>query len=245
VWRGELQEAAYGDLTIYEHPQPDLQYAVAVDTSSGLRTSKDRGDPSCAQVIEMRTCRQVAEMHGYREPTQWGYASARLAGYYNLAPLAIETHPSQHGLAAFIAAERYGYPKLYMQRRVESKTGAISERRGWVRSAGSTYAMHDRIREALSEGCIIRSQRLLDELSAMRYEDGKFVSDDHDDTIIAYGIALLLRDQAFRLGIVKPEEKRPLDVADQFWARQSQVQAVSSPSLELDERELNGVWNGV
>lgn len=243
MWRGHLQESAFGSLTIYEMPKAGDQYAVGVDTSSGLHTAKDRGDPSAAEVIELRTCRQVAEMHGYIEPTQWGYAVARLAGLYNLAALAIETQPSQHGLAAFIAAERYGYPKLYMQRKVDSRSGAMVERRGWVRSAGSTYALHDRIREALNDGAAIRSQRLLDELSALRYEDGKFKTDEHDDCIIAYGIALMLRDQAFRLGLVKAEEKAPEDIADLYWKRQAGQHIV--PSVGQEDRELDGVWNGV
>lgn len=245
MWRGELIESAFGNLTIFEHPEKGAQYTVGVDTSSGLRASKDNGDPSAAEVLEMRTCRQVAEMHGFMEPVQWGYAVSRLAGFYNLAPLAIETHPSQHGLAAFVAAERYGYPKLYMQRKLDSRLGIMTERRGWVRNPASTFALHDRIREALKDGVLIRSARLLDELGAIRYEEAKFRSDGHDDCIIAYGIALHLRDQAFRLGLVKPEEKGPMDVADHYWEGQAKALARSTPGATTSEKELDDVWNGV
>ncbi len=245
MWRGELCEGIFGDLSIFEMPLPDTQYAVGVDTSSGLRSSKDRGDPSAAEVIEMKSGRQVAEMHGFRDPTQWGYASARLAGFYNMAPLAIETHPSQHGLTAFLAAERYAYPKLYVQTRLD-RAGALVEKRGWVMHQQSKWAMMDRIRAALQEGIIIRSTRLLDELGAVHYENQKFVSDEHDDCIVAYGIALMLRDQAYRKGEIRMAKSEPMDLDAAYWKRQSSpVQDRDRFAAIAAEREFDDVWDGV
>lgn len=238
--RGELIANAYGDLSVWEWPTAGLQYAVGVDTSSGIRESVREGDPSCACVIEMRTCRQVAEMHAYKDPTMWGWACARLAWLYNEAPLAIETQPSQHGLAAYIAAERYPYPNMWAQSRRESRDGRLVERRGWVRPAGSTGDLFNRIRDAMRENAPIRSVRLLDELSAMRYEEGKFKTDEHDDCILAYGIALMIRDQAFADGEIKAPVARAEDVSDIYWQRElAEATPLASPYRQEEE------WNGI
>lgn len=238
--RGELVVNPYGALSIWEWPVEGLQYAVGVDTSSGIRESVKEGDPSAACVIEMRSCRQVAEMHAYQDPTMWGWACARLAWLYNTAPLAIETQPSQHGLAAYIAAERYPYPNLWMQSRRERLDGKMVERRGWVRPQGSTGDLFNRIRDALREGRPIRSARLLDELAAMRYEEGKFKTDEHDDCIIAYGIALMVRDQAFADGEVVVAAPKPEDLADLYWQRELEDDTPKSQD-PIHEEEWNGI----
>lgn len=240
-WRGHLVENPFGALSIWEPPVPGLMYSVGVDTSSGVKESVKEGDPSAAVVVEMRTCRQVAEMHGYMDPTHWGFAVARLAGHYNMAPLAIETSPSPHGLAAYIAAERYPYPNLWMQQRLEQVNGRTLERRGWTRNAGTTMHLFNRIREALQEGCIIRSARLLDELSAVRLEEGKPKSTEHDDCIVAYGIALMVRDQSFMLGEIKKAEPAIRDLADAHWRRQAEL--VASPDTP-EKDDVDDCWDG-
>lgn len=239
--RGQLIASPYGALSIWEHPVEGYQYAMGVDTSSGIKESVKEGDPSAASVIEIRSCRQVAEMHGYMDPTMWGYAVARLAGLYNDAKTAIETQPSQHGLAAFIAAERYGCPGLYMQARREEIAGKIVERRGWVRPQGSTADLFNRIREAMKDGCPIRSPGLLDELAAMRYEEGKFKTEEHDDRIIAHGLALLVRDQVYARGEVKVQIVKPEDISEVYWNRELEEDRPGVPAVPVYEEEWNGL----
>ncbi len=241
--RGELVLNPYGALSIWERPSPGLQYVIGADTSSGIRESVKEGDPSAACVIEMRTCRQVAEMHGYMDPTLWGWAACRLGWLYNGAWLAIETMPSQHGLTAYLAAERYGYERLFRQKRQETVKHRFVERRGWTRPAGSAGTLWNRIRDALREGCPIRSQRLLDELAALRYEEGKFVSDQHDDAAVAYGIALLARDQLFAEGEVVEPVKPIHDLADLYWKRQSEQEA--EPAATTGGDDYHDTWAGV
>lgn len=240
--RGVLAANPYGDLRVWELPDPELEYAIGVDTSSGLRASAKEGDPSAAIVIEIRTCRQVAEMHGYREPREWGWACARLGWMFNGARVAIETHPSAHGLTAFMAAEQYGYPNLWRQPKWDSTSGRAIERKGWIRTPGSTEVLMDRVRTAMGEGCIIRSEGLLDELSAMRYEAGKFASDEHDDRIIAYAIALKVRDLAYEHGEVKERVKPIEDLADEYWRRQAALEQSLQPASGVDPYDT---WNGV
>jgi hypothetical protein len=240
--RGHMAEGQFGALSIWEQPMPGSQYVIGVDTSSGIRESVKEGDPSAACVLEMRTCRQVAEMHGYQDPTMWGWACARVAWYYNEAWLAIETQPSQHGLTAFLAAERYGYVRLCRQRKIESLRGQFVERRGWVRPARSSETLFNRVRTAQRESCIIRSHGLLDEMAAMRLEEGKFISDEHDDRLIAYAIALLARDQLFAEGEVVEERKPPRDLAELYW--QAQAELDQKPHTTTNADELALTWDG-
>lgn len=244
TWRGQFIHNPFGLLSIWELPVPGMQYAVGVDTSSGVKEGAGEGDPSAACVIEMRTCRQVAEMHGYVDPTHWGFSVARLAGFFNMAPLAIETMPSPHGLAAFIAAERYPYPNLWRQQRLDLGSGKMVERRGWQRSAGTTMHLFNRIREALHEGCIIRSTRLLDEASAVRLEEGKPQSNEHDDCLIAYGIALAVRDQCFLTGEAKKEPPRRPTLEEAFWNRQSEGEPSGQEVPQLQGSETDDYWDG-
>lgn len=238
---GELLETPYGSLSIWEWPIEGYQYAVGVDTSSGIRESVKEGDPSAACVIEMRTCRQVAEMHGYQEPTLWGWACARLAWFYNTAALAIETQPSQHGLAAYNAADRYGYPALWMQSRLEPINGRLVERKGWTRAQGSTGLMFNRIKEALYEGNPIRSLGLLDELAELRYEEGKFKTDGHDDRVIAYGLCLMMRDQAFQKGEIKEPTPKARSIEDLYWQREEEAGTPKALTAPIYEEEWHGV----
>lgn len=241
--RGRLSINPYGALSIWEHPEPGAAYCIGVDTSSGIRESVKEGDPSAACVIEMRTCRLVALMHGYQDPTMWGWACCRLAWLYNTAWLAIETQPSQHGLTAYLAAERYGYERLFRQRRSESIKGRFVERRGWVRPAGSLGELWNRVRTALREECAIPSALLLDELAALRYEEGKFVSDEHDDAAVAYGIALLARDQLYADGEVVEAAPKALDLADRFWKAQSDSDR--EPARQHAGDDYHDTWPGL
>lgn len=241
--RGTWVDDEYGPLILWERPVPGYQYAVGVDTSSGIRASARENDPSAACVIELRSCRQVAEMHGYVDPTRWGFLCARLGWFYNVAPVAIETHPSPHGLTAYNAAERYGYPKLWAQEKEGTIERGMSTRKGWQRSAHSTLDLYNRIREALLEQCPIRSPALIDELSAVRLENGKPVSTLHDDRIIAYAIALKVRDAAYLRGEVETPKEPVRDLAQLWWERQAEMERLGNPEPEGDP--LDDAWDGV
>ena len=236
--RGHRTHNPWGGLAIYEEPRPGAFYVLGVDTSSGIRESIKEGDSSSACVIEVFSCRQVAEWHGFYDPTRWGMMVARLGWLYNSAWLGIETHPSAHGLTAFNACERYGYANLAMQERQDVITKAWSTRRGWTRTVGSTIVLLNRIRTALHEQCIIRSEGLIDELSAIRLEGDKIESSEHDDRVIAYGIALEVRDHVLKKGEIKPEAVRAESIEDIYWQREL---AEDKEEAALEE----ATWNGI
>lgn len=210
---GTLQTNASGGLNVWIHPIEGHTYTIGVDTSAGIRG----GDNSAAEVVDVETCEQVAEWHGLYAPTLWGYSCSRLGAYYNMAWLAFETHPSPHGLTAHLAAERYQYPKLWIQERLNVIDGGIERRKGWRRAANDTQQLLNRARDSLREGCPIHSSRLISELMAIQIQDGELESAQHDDCVIAYSIALSVRDACYQRGLVDKKPLEALDLSDLYW----------------------------
>lgn len=220
--RGEVVADPFGSLVIWTHPVPGRQYVVGVDSSGGHHGSEKENDPSAACVIDMRTCEQVAEWSGFYIPRLWGFRVARLAWLYNAAHLAIETHPSPHGINVYDAAVAYGYPNLSCALKHDHRDGRITEKKGWARPQGSVEYVYNRVREAMRDGCVIRSEALLDELAGVNIQDGKLDKKSKNDRIIAYALSLLARDQAFHMGEVKKTAPPPMDLADLYWKRKAE-----------------------
>jgi hypothetical protein len=212
-----LSPQSRGPLWVWKDPEPGHYYSIGVDTSSGSAGS----DPSVAQVVENQTCEQVAEFYGHPDPNRFGALVALLGWHYNEAFLGIETHPSPHGLTAFIAAEKVGYTNFYSQTRPESPDFQMIHRKGWYTSVGTPNLLLDRVREALAGGSEIHSERLVKELRALRFGDtgDKLEKKQKNDLFMAYGIALKVRDTTVTFGIGKraqqPRVVRPFEEA--FW----------------------------
>jgi hypothetical protein len=250
---GRLVDDPHGGLLIWRMPEKGRMYVVGSDTAEGVRG----GDYSAAEVLDAESMEQCAVWHCQMRPSAWGYACARLAYFFNQAPLAFETHPSPYGLAAYDAADRYGYEKLWMQRSYDELEQRWSLKKGWRRSPGSTSILMDRVREALIEGVPIREEALLDELAACKLNMdpgkadgakfgqimGSIRRGEHDDRIIAYGIALLVRDDAWAKGEVTLAPKRVEDMADAYWQKrleEGMQEGMPTPATVYEEP-----WNGL
>ena len=227
-WR--LAQNTSGGLNIWIQPIEGHTYSIGVDTSSGTRG----GDFSAAEVVDVETCEQVAEWHGLYAPTLWGYSCSRLAWYYNTAWLAFETHPSPHGLAAHLAAERYHYPKVWIQERKNVFDGRLETKKGWRRMANDTPQLFNRARDALREGCQIHSSRLIKELLAMQLDDGELVSSEHDDCIVAYCIALCVRDDCYKKGLVAAKPVELGDLSDMYWKSKREKTKIQQEEVVYD-----------
>ena len=123
----ELEESRFGGLRIWEYPDNDLSYGVAIDTSEGV----EGGDFTSIFVGEFYTGRQVAEWHGLCNPIEAARIAARLAYWYNTALVAPEKN--NHGYTCIIElADQVLYPNLY-QRKARAKVGsAATDQFGWV-----------------------------------------------------------------------------------------------------------------
>lgn len=218
-----------GMLKIWEPPEEGIGYVVGCDCAEGI----EHGDWSVAEVIRMDTCDQVAEMRGKPSADEWGRKISILSQHYNTALLAIETEPSAHGATAFRAADDFGYPNLYYRQALNTARQKFVDKIGWRTDPATIAQIVERVRVALAGEAKIYSTQLLEELLGIRFErkkdslraagasQWKTVTRTHDDCMVAYGIALCVRDAIYfegRVEEVTPQrEGSPLQL--EAWRR--------------------------
>lgn len=228
--RFKLIQGARGGLRIWQHPVPDKLYVAGIDTSKGGAKS----DFAALAMVETGSRDLVAVWHGRYDPTSWGRMSARLGLYYNEAMLAFETHPSQHGLSACLAARDMGYSNLYRRQQQGMIQFRMSEELGWATTFKTKPLMIDRVRVALHEEYKIPCADLLRELLGFKRDDaGNVVSTaQHDDLFIAYAIAQLVADVVGATGYVSRGPEKPMTWTQAWWKHRNE---------KLAEGERTGV----
>lgn len=237
----KLAPRADGDLSVWALPVGGKNYAIGVDTSAGTRAS----DPCCACVIEMETQEIVATLFGRWEPPAFGPLVAALGWYYNEAYLGIETHPSAHGLAVYGAAETAGYRRFYVERRADTRFNADSTRKGFSTSEGNKVVLINRIKSGLADEVPIFWLALLNELlNATLDDNGKIHRKCKNDRLIAYAIALKIRDVAYIEGLVEAPKAKPLDETARFW-QEWQGEEPLPGDTEPDFGDLAKLYDGI
>lgn len=173
-----------GRLQIWFPPVQGRQYLVAVDTAGG----GSEGDYSVAQVLEMQTGLQCAELQAKLSPLELAEEAARLAKEYNGAWLVVERNNHGAGVLAYLHGVSK-YPRIYQQ----------DGQDGWLTSAVHRPRMLGALAAALVETPgIFFSRRLLQECrSFVRHRNGKVGAQAgaHDDCVMAMAIALAAREE--------------------------------------------------
>ncbi|HZZ39457.1 MAG TPA: terminase [Acidobacteriaceae bacterium] len=181
----ELPEltATTGELHTWLVPQPGVDYLVAVDPAGGGID----GDFAVAQVIEMKSGVQCAELRVQRTPTDLVPQVENLARDYNDALLVVERNNHGAGVLALLAS--HGYQPLYEQR----------GKPGWLTTSVSRPDMLAALSAALSERPeLFMSERLLRECrNFVRLPNGRAEAraGEHDDCVMAMAIALAARQE--------------------------------------------------
>jgi hypothetical protein len=112
-----------------------------------------------------------------------------------------------------------GYKKIYKRQRQDTISKQVSEVLGWHTNSTTKPLLIDRIKRALDEGAHIPDEELLYELRDQRWNGkGEMESRGHDDMVIAYGIALAVRDQSWTRGLLRPEPVVPRTESERYWA---------------------------
>lgn len=229
--RYKLIENHRGGLRIWDHPRQDKLYVIGIDSASGMSGK----DFSAASVIETASRALVATWIGKYDPNPWGLQCAMLGAYYNSAMLAFETHPSQHGLSACMAArDSAGYSNLYVDIRIGLTTHKRTERLGWIQSDQSRGQLYNRIKQCLADKNEIPSQELLLQLlTAKLDEKGRVRFDGHDDIAMSYGIAQCVCDLVAIRGWVTSTEERPRSWTERYWeARKEEWERSTNPAAQ-------------
>jgi hypothetical protein len=197
-----------GAYWIWEYPDYAKDYMVVADVARG-----DGADWSTFHVIEIESITQVAEYKGKISPNEFGNMLVAVASEWNNAMLAIEN--ANIGWAAIQPALDRGYPNLHYTYRddgyvdaevqlkknydMQDKTKMVP---GVTTSNRTRPLMISALEMYMREGSPkIRSKRLIQELFVFIWLNGKAQSQSgyNDDLVMAYCIALWLRDTALRL----------------------------------------------
>ncbi|HEU4981957.1 MAG TPA: terminase [Acidobacteriaceae bacterium] len=175
------EERKGGKLQIWLRPEPGRTYLVAVDPAGG----GSEGDYSVAQVIDVESAMQCAELQCRADPHDLAVEVEKLAREYNGAELVVERN--NHGAAVLAHLASAKYPHIYEQ----------GEQQGWLTSTLTRPRMIGGLDAALVEAPEkFRSERLLRECRTfVRQRNGKMAaqSGEHDDCVMAMAIALQVR----------------------------------------------------
>lgn len=171
-----------GALRIWMPPVANRKYIVAADTAGG----GSEGDFAAAQVIDLATGMQCAELQERLPPMDLAAACAELAREYNQALLAVERNNHGAAVLAYLHTLEH-YTPLYRQRGSD----------GWLTTSVSKPEMIARLGALLverPEG--FHSRRLLGECrSYQRGASGTTgaASGAHDDLVMAMALAHAVR----------------------------------------------------
>lgn len=199
----ELHPDERGPLTIWEHPEPGRSYILGVDTAHGLA----KGDFAVGQMIDAETCTQVARWRERVHPDIFGVRMALFGWYYNEAILGVETGASSSGVTCVQEAIRHGYRRVYRKATYNRFTKRTSENIGFATNVQTKPMLIARIQKGLrDQSAYIHDKELLHQLRTRIWDaKGQMDGPGHDDDLMAYGIALMVRDDSWVQGKIKTE----------------------------------------
>ncbi len=171
-------------MLVWNPPITGHEYLVAVDSAGGGA----EGDYSAAQVVDLATGLQCAELQAKLEPLELARRAADLGREYGTAWLVVERNNHGSGVLAYLKSV-CSYPRVYEQGGQE----------GWLTSSLSRPAMIGTLASALVEKPnLFQSRRLLKECRRfVRLRNGRTgaQSGAHDDCVMAMAIALSAREE--------------------------------------------------
>ena len=196
------------NLWIWEYPDYSKNYLVVADVARG-----DGSDYSAVQVFEIDDLSQIAEYKGQLSTTDFGNFLIELSTKYNDALLVVENN--NVGWATIQTIIDRGYKNLFYQskdlRYVDVEHQIQSNRyrtrdKNLIPGFTTTMKtkplivakMEEYTREKLTK---LNSARLIEELFVFIYNNSKAeaMQGYNDDLVIAYAIALWIRDTALKL----------------------------------------------
>jgi hypothetical protein len=171
-----------GELMTWFPPTAGKDYLVAVDPAGG----GGEGDYSVAEVIEVATGLQCAELQAKLGALELAQRAAALGREYGTAAMVVERNNHGSGVLAYLKSV-CRYPRILAQ----------GEQAGWLTSSLTRPAMIGLLGAALVEKPeIFQSRRLLKEYRTfVRQRNGKTgaQSGAHDDCVMAMAIGLSAR----------------------------------------------------
>jgi hypothetical protein len=178
-----------GYIEIWKEPKEDRFYCVGADVAEGLK----EGDYSCGVVgsddFDIYAC-----WYGHIDPDLFGEELTKLAVYYNMAYLGIESN--NHGLTAIKSVQRLEYWNIFFQKSYDKISDTISQKVGWSTTTRTKPLMINKLAEFIREKWLgIKWTTLVNECLTYIIEDNGATNAQegcHDDTVMATAIMLQL-----------------------------------------------------
>lgn len=190
-----------GQVEIYEKLVEGRSYAMGVDPNGGAQD--DSGDWCVACVLDVDTGNQVAEYRSKVDPDLSIDQIEGLGIYYNRAFTGVEAN--SYGLPYVRALELRSTLPMYEREILDSKDpGKRNKMIGWVTTSKSRYELFKEMKRAVRlRECRVQSKMTLAEMGTLavvrapnsRLERIEARQGCHDDGPMAYGIALMMRNQ--------------------------------------------------
>ena len=192
------------NLWVWESPDYSRTYVVVADVSRG-----DGKDYSAFHVIDVENNVQVAEYKGQLGTKEYGHLLVGIAAEYNEAMLVIEN--ANIGWATIQVAIDRAYPNLYYsQKSDQANVNSYFDKyqdhskmvAGFTMSSRTRPMVIGKFQEYLSDkGVTIQSKRLIEEMKTFIWRNGRpeAQSGYNDDLVMAFGIAMYIRDTSLKL----------------------------------------------
>jgi hypothetical protein len=190
------------NLWVWESPDYSRSYMVVADVARG-----DGKDYSTFHVIDTESNVQVAEYRGQIGTKEFGHLLVGIATEYNEALLVIEN--ANIGWATIQVAIDRNYSNLYYSPRAESNVDSYFDQymdtskavAGFTMSARTRPMVVGKFQEYISEKSVtIQSKRLIEEMKVFIWRNGRAEAQQgyNDDLVMAFGIAMYIRDTALK-----------------------------------------------
>ena len=190
------------NLWVWESPDYSRDYMVVADVARG-----DGKDYSAFHVMDIENNVQVAEYKGQIGTKEYGHLLVGIASEYNEALLVIEN--ANIGWATIQAAIDRNYPNLYYSPKTESNVDSYFDKymdtsrmtAGFTMSSRTRPMVIGKFQEYISDkGVTFQSKRLIEEMRVFIWKNGRGEAQQgyNDDLVMAFGIAMYIRDTALK-----------------------------------------------
>ena len=236
--RLSLAPSKNGPLSIWEWPEKGIHYCGGVDSSMGIRG----GDYSVIKIIRSDTLEECAMWKGYTDPRTLGRKAAWLGWFYNTAFMVPESN--RDGQSVIWEMKELGYPNIYRTTTYDRIAGenVVRKQLGFTTTLKTRPWLWNHMRLVINHRWgRICSRSQIEEMKSIRYDEKgipRHPRSGHDDETVAWGLALVGRDQAFARGEVEPEEKPPVTLEEKHWAEYEQ-ECEAQLEMRLRERGLD------
>jgi hypothetical protein len=193
---------------VWDYPNYSTNYVVVADVARG-----DGADYSAFHVLDIDNVKQVAEYKGKIGTTEYGNMLVTVATEWNNALLVIEN--ANIGWAVIQVAIDKNYPNLYYSYKQDAYVDEdVHLRKGYdlknkaqkVPGFSTTSKTRPLLISKLEtyfreKSPVVHSRRLIDELLVFIWNGSRAEAQRgyNDDLVMAFGIALWVRDTAMRL----------------------------------------------